>query len=365
MRYKIQPEKNNYLSQRFVDAGYCPSYVALPPGPWARVLDFFIHRFPRVPAWVWLHRLAQGWVWDARQGLVIANEALYAPLQGRYGGLYYERIRPAIEPIEDIEMPLNVLAEDDFLVVVDKPAGVTVAPVGIYGQRSLLMQLRQQGQSRWSQINPVHRLDKDTSGLVLFVKKPIHRARYHTLFEKRQVHKRYWAVAPSQSQKAPTLMFPCERQSRLVPDPFHFFRSIEIPGPANSHTRIARLASQGDWALYELRPVTGQRHQLRVHMNALGLPIRGDVLYPTVRESEPEPVQENETAQHVSSLSSLPSLPSLPSLQLLAKELAFLDPLDGQEKRWVSRQQLNWPIPPGKADLNEDVPQSGPAPGAG
>ncbi len=326
---------NPNLQTRLIQAGYCPSYLPLPIGPWPRLIDFLIHRFPRVPVWVWSERLEQGWLWEARQGRPIAANALYTPLQRCHGGLYYERIRPALE--NPLSSPLRVCGENEYILAIDKPHGIPVTPGGLHGRRSVLMQLRQQGYGL--DITPVHRLDKDTAGVVLFVKHRGHRRLYHDLFEQRQVKKRYLAVAPYR----PEDVFPLTRQTRLKPDPAHFFRSIEVPGLPNSQTHIERLEMRGEWALYELRPHTGQRHQLRVHMNALGLPIRGDCLYPAIQTSKTSEIYEPSP----SSPASRPTQKNrdeenrLQGLQLLAKELAFVDPISGQFTRFVSTQNLN------------------------
>ncbi len=117
------------------------------------------------------------------------------------------------------------------------------------------------------------------------------------------------------------------RQSRLMEHPNEFYRMCEADGaPApNSETRVELLEQRGDWARYRLTPVTGKRHQLRVHMNALGLPIVGDQLYPVVRHGpdEPEDFQD--------------------PLRLLAKAIAFTDPVTGEARRFESPRSLVWP----------------------
>jgi tRNA pseudouridine32 synthase/23S rRNA pseudouridine746 synthase len=103
-----------------------------------------------------------------------------------------------------------------------------------------------------------------------------------------------------------------------------FFRTQEVKGTPNSETRIRVLKTDGQRALYQLEPVTGKRHQLRVHMNALGLPIEGDQFYPTVLRGPDAP--ENF---------------SLP-LQLLAHSVQFKDPQTGQTRVFESQLQLQW-----------------------
>jgi tRNA pseudouridine32 synthase/23S rRNA pseudouridine746 synthase len=95
----------------------------------------------------------------------------------------------------------------------------------------------------------------------------------------------------------------------------------EVPGAVNAVTVIDVLEVRGNLARYQLRPVTGQRHQLRVHMLALGLPLLNDGLYPT--------------------LSPEGQLDYAKPLQLLAKALRFIDPISGVERQFVSPRTLD------------------------
>src|SRR3990167_867008 len=109
------------------------------------------------------------------------------------------------------------------------------------------------------------------------------------------------------------------RQSRIV-EAGHFMLQHEVSGPPNAVTQIEVLQVRGGLARYQLEPVTGQRHQLRVHMAALGLPILGDGLYPTLT-----PEGQIDHAH---------------PLQLLAKRIAFTDPLSGAIRRFDSTRRL-------------------------
>ena len=99
------------------------------------------------------------------------------------------------------------------------------------------------------------------------------RGAYQALFRDKQITKHYDAIAPWRED----LAFPREHMSRLEESP-QFFRMQEVPGEPNSHTQMQMLevARSGAWARYRLMPITGKRHQLRVHMAALGLPLRND-----------------------------------------------------------------------------------------
>lgn len=285
--------------------GVAASCVVVPEGPWADVLDFLAQRFPEQGAATWEARLIAGEVLDDH-GLPMA--ATDRCNQGQR--LHYYRSldqEPAI-PLEEV-----LLHQDDDLIVVDKPHFLPVAPVGRYLRHTLLVRLRQR--LGLSDLSPLHRLDRETAGLVLFSANPATRGRYQALFRERRITKDYEAVAPWN----PALPWPIERHTRLQAAA-HFMQQCEVEGAPNASTRITPLRVAGDRALYHLQPATGQRHQLRVHMAALGLPIEGDTLYPTLQPEGPPDFAR--------------------PLQLLARRLAFEDPVQGGERRFRSQRVL-------------------------
>jgi tRNA pseudouridine32 synthase/23S rRNA pseudouridine746 synthase len=150
---------------------------------------------------------------------------------------------------------------------------------------------------------------------VLFSVNPKTRNAYQALFRERAVHKVYHAVAAWQ----PKLPWPIERQTRIGPSA-HFMQQQELPGTANAHTHIRPLRIEGDHALYELCPISGQRHQLRVHMAALGLPLEGDGIYPDLLPED--------------------ALDYTRPLQLLAHHIAFNDPVIGEPRSFTSQRRL-------------------------
>ncbi len=93
------------------------------------------------------------------------------------------------------------------------------------------------------------------------------------------MRKVYEAVAPWRAD----LPLPRDHESRLE-ESGHFFRMHEVPGTPNAITAMAVVEQEGPWARYRLEPITGKRHQLRVHMAALGLPLCGDCFYPEVND---------------------------------------------------------------------------------
>jgi len=194
-----------------------------------------------------------------------------------------------------------------------------VTPGGRYVQQSLLVRLKRR--LGLEDLSPIHRIDRETAGLVAFAVRPQDRAAYQALFRERAVHKVYEAIAPCRDD----LAFPLVRRSRIVEEDGAFFRMCEAEGEANSETRITLCERRGDWARYALEPVTGKRHQLRVHMNALGRPIAGDQFYPSVLRGP------NEAEDF-----------AVP-LRLLAQTLAFDDPVTGEHRHFQSQRALDWP----------------------
>lgn len=285
--------------------GVGPSCVGLPPGPWRSMLDFFEQRFPSISRALWQQRMEQGLVID-EHGLAVTPDRPYQAQQRAY---YYRAV--AAEP--RIPFDETVLYQDEHLVVADKPHFLPVVPSGNYLNETLLLRLRQK--LGLAALVPVHRIDRDTAGLVLFSVQPASRAAYSALFAQRQVKKTYEAIAPWRSD----LSFPLTRESRIV-EAGHFMLQHEVAGVANAITHIDLLEVHGDLARYALSPVTGKRHQLRVHMAALGLPIVGDGLYPTLT---PQGQIDHDRP-----------------LQLLALSIEFVDPVSGQGRHFESARRL-------------------------
>lgn len=287
--------------------GVGPSCVGLPAGPWVTILDYLTHRFPAIEREVWIQRMNQGEVMN-EHGLTLRPTN---PYQSHVRVYYYRSVyaEPRI-PFEEV-----ILFQDDQLVVVDKPHFLPVVPSGGYLQETVLVRLKRR--LGLDTLVPIHRIDRDTAGLVMFSVQPQTRAHYNALFSQRTVSKVYEAIAPWRAQ----LQFPMTRQSRIV-EAGHFMLQKEIDGTVNAVTELDVLEVRGALARYALKPVTGKRHQLRVHMAALGLPIEGDGLYPTLT---PEGQIDYERP-----------------LQLLAKSISFIDPVTGEKRRFKSQRQLNW-----------------------
>ena len=322
--------------------GVSASTVALPSSAkfsdtnaisnWPSVFDFLCERFPTVTPQEWSARFADGLVLN-EQGDAIHASAPYTPNALIH---YYRRVP------EEPELPFKarVLFQDEHLVVADKPHFMPVTPAGRYVRSSLLVQLKEE--LGIDTLSPIHRIDRETAGLVLLSVNPQERDAYQALFRERKVQKIYQAIAPYRDD----LVFPLTRISRIEEDA-QFFLSREVEGLTNSETRVEILKyldvavdtsmgsaagspssspenSSKPSALYQLTPVTGKRHQLRIHMCALGIPIEGDQFYPEVLRG-PEEIEDFRQA-----------------LQLLAEKIAFTDPITGEEREFKSLLRLSY-----------------------
>src|SRR4030095_13565706 len=250
-------------------AGVGPSSQWLPPGPWKTVLQFFQERFPRVDLETWITRMAKGEVLDDN-GEPVNPHSTY-----RVGAcIYYYR---EVENESPIPFDERVLYRDEHILVADKPHFLPIIPAGRFLQQTLLVRLRKNNDAE--HLVPIHRLDRETAGVVMFSLNPTTRGLYTSLFRNRRVTKVYEALAPTLDH----LQTPTVYRSRIVPGQ-PFFRMKEVPGVANSETYISVLGNLGCNGRYQLVPVTGRKHQLRIHLAALGIPIINDKLYPEERD---------------------------------------------------------------------------------
>ena len=293
--------------------GIPASRLQLPAGHWDTLLQALCAHFPAIPAQTWVQRFARGLVLDA-QGQPLAVDA---PCRVGMTVQYFREV--ADEQV--IPFAETLLHADTHLVVACKPHFLPVAPTGAFVRQTLLTRLSQRLDN--PDLVPLHRIDRDTAGLVLFSANPASRGQYQALFRERRIRKHYLAVAAP----LPQLTFPYLHRSRLqAGEPF--FRMCEVPGPANTETVIEVVARAAEQWTYRLEPVTGRKHQLRVHMAALGAPILHDRFYPELRDAGLDDLQH--------------------PLQLFAQSLQFIDPLSGEPRHFsapsmLGKPQLPWP----------------------
>jgi tRNA pseudouridine32 synthase / 23S rRNA pseudouridine746 synthase len=276
------------------------------------MFDFVCEQFAFISPAQWRERFESGSVLNA-QGQPLPLNAAYVSAQV----VYYFR---AVQDEAPIPYQATILYQDERLVVADKPHFLPVIPSGQYVQETLLVRLKRS--LKLPDLVPLHRIDRDTAGVVMFGVQAAQRGAYHALFREGAIVKTYQALAPYQAQLAQSL--PLSVINRLeTADNFMQMRCVS--GLPNTHTdliAIEPLAQHPSIAQYTLRPRTGKRHQLRVHMLGLGVPIIGDGIYP---EFLPE--------RDISTLSHKP-------LQLLAQSLALTDPITGQALHFESQRRL-------------------------
>lgn len=268
---------------------------------------FLVSHFPSVSPDTWRARFDRGLILSDL-GLPLAHDATVTAGDDLY---YYRELET--EPA--IPFQPEVIWRDEHLLVADKPHFLPVIPAGRWVRESLLVRLRHA--LDLPDLVPLHRIDRLTAGLVVFSSNPATRAIYQALFPRREVIKEYEAIAPFREE----LALPYERRSRIVRgEPFMRMREVEGAEP-NSQTRIELIEGlDAGLARYCLLPRTGRKHQLRVHMAALGIPIANDPLYPDVLETDDDDF-------------------SAP-MKLLARALEFVDPIDGHTRRFESRRGL-------------------------
>ncbi len=288
--------------------GVGPSCVVLPPndnGQWPTILDFLVVRFASLTRAQIEARLVNGDI-SNDLGQPISPATPYLGQQKLY---YYRTVlnEPSIPFTEQI------LFEDELLLAVDKPHFLPIAPAGRFVQETVLVRLK--NKLGIDTIAPMHRIDRETAGVVLFTKRPETRGAYQMLFQNRQVDKQYLAVAPWREN----LQFPKIIRSRIV-ESAHFMSMMECDGEPNAETNIELLAHGSKYGWYRLTPLTGRKHQLRVQMAGLGLPILNDQIYPEHLERNDQDLTK--------------------PLQLLAQAISFTDPISGERRTFQSQRTL-------------------------
>jgi len=282
-----------------------PSKLSLPqtnPGV-ATVLEYLIIKFPYIDAQVWHQRMADGKVhWH--DGTLITALSPFKPQQRVY---YYREVEN--EPV--IPFQETILFQDPHILVAYKPHFLPVTPGGIYVNECLQNRLRKS--TGLEALQTVHRLDRVTAGLVMFSVNPDSRHHYHDLFKTRQIQKTYQAIA-NINEDDNLVGKEWRVKNRITQSDPKFLMQIS-EGEANSHSIIRCLEQTNKKALFELSPITGKTHQLRLHMKALGWPILNDKYYPQL---------QSQSADNYSA-----------PLQLLAKELKFIDPVTHQPRSFT------------------------------
>ncbi|AGF73671.1 hypothetical protein A605_13375 [Corynebacterium halotolerans YIM 70093 = DSM 44683] len=263
---------------------------------------------------------------DAREVVLRSGEPLTPETLVQPGWDVYFYRMPAPEPTVPHE--IGIIHRDEDLIVVDKPPYLATMPRGRHITETVTVRLRRS--TGIQELSPAHRLDRLTSGVLVFTVRPEVRGAYQRLFAERQVTKTYEAIARHDTALAATT--PLEWASRMVKTPGEIQGYI-VDGEPNARTTLADVVPLTDdeqtamesvhgplerQARYVLRPETGRTHQLRLHMWAAGVPILGDPVYPRIYSEAEEDM-------------------AVP-MHLIARSLEFTDPLSGEARRFVSRR---------------------------
>jgi len=284
------------------------SRVSLPriDKPYPTILEFLVQRFPNVGMALWEERILTGKVLDDA-GALITLETPYVPQKRLF---YYREVE------EEPRIPLQekILFQNDQILVACKPPFLPVTPSGPYVNECLLNRLRRKTGN--TSLVPLHRIDRETSGLVLFSTNKETRGLYGGLFLSGTIEKTYEAlseVAVCPQGKDWTV------ENRLVDDDV-WFRSKVVAGAVNARSRVKLLTYRGNKAHFLLHPITGKKHQLRIHLSGLGFPVMHDRYYPELLDK-----QEDDLGK---------------PLQLIARRVRFTDPVSGDLLEFESNRQL-------------------------
>ena len=171
-----------------------------------------------------------------------------------------------------------IIYEDKNVIVVDKPAGILTHSKGVLNDEFTVADFfKKRGSTFASDTNRtgiVHRLDRDTSGVIIGAKNPEAAKKLQKQFSERTTKKTYFAIVTGKLKQQKALIDLPIARNNSAPSTF----KIDAKGKS-AQTRYEVIARNGDYSLIKLQPKTGRTHQLRVHMNYLGAPILGDRVY--------------------------------------------------------------------------------------
>lgn len=285
-----------------------PSVVTLPEAekPYPSILAFLVRAFPGISRDTWAQRISAGKVLDDN-GNPIAADTQYVPSKRLF---YFREVEN--EPV--IPFPETILFQNDEILVACKPHFLPVIPGGRFVNECLLGRLR--ASTGIVDLVPLHRIDRETAGVIIFSVNKKTRGLYHDLFVHGKITKTYHAIAEVTRPPQEDTWIVENRIVRGEPR----FRMKTVAGVVNSRSHIHLLKVNGNRGHFRLNPVTGKTHQLRLHMSGLGFRIINDRLYPELLAEQNDDFDQ--------------------PLQLLAKHITFRDPVTGKTVEFSSGQAL-------------------------
>lgn len=271
------------------------------------VLSFLTSRFPHIKQAIWVERMMAGKVHWQDGSLIHPNEP-YRPGVSAY---YYREVEyEAKLPYQE-----RILYQDKHLILAYKPHFLPLHPSGNTINECLVNRLRKK--TGIETLEPAHRLDRATAGIILCSLQNTERQLYHELFSQNKITKQYQAVA----KLTPELLKQHQNGSLSLPKSWSVKHKLVKGHPSflmaiantttsdklNSHSEIKLVKVNGELGFFELQPVTGKTHQLRLHMMSIGMPILNDPYYPILKDDTGDDANR--------------------PLQLLAHRLNFIDPI--------------------------------------
>ena len=287
-----------------------PSVVTMPETdkPYPSILSFLSRRFPAIPVEIWVNRISEGKVLDEKTG-PITLDTKYTPLNRIF---YFREV--SSEPV--IPFAEKILHLDDEILVACKPHFLPVTPGGRYVNECLLNRLR--ASTGIEDLVPLHRIDRETAGIVLFSVNKSSRGTYSSLFMNGQVEKTYQAISACKPLQEKASWEVENRIERGEP----WFHMKVTAGMANARSTLHLVEVKEDQARFVLHPITGKTHQLRIHMCGIGFGILNDRYYPELQDEREDNFDT--------------------PLQLVAKTIHFRDPLSGKDNKFESERELIW-----------------------
>ncbi|RLE17470.1 MAG: RNA pseudouridine synthase [Acidobacteria bacterium] len=274
------------------------------------VLEFYTQNYPRFSRETWANRIQSGQIFRNREAVNI-NDLLQP-------GDILEYRRPSWEEPE-VPTKFGILFEDAHLLIVNKPAGLPVLPGDVYLENTLLTLVRKRISPK---LSPIHRLDRSTSGAVVFAKTVASRRHLSEAIQKGEILKTYLAVATGNAMPN---SFTVSAPIGTLPHPISGMVAAVTADGRPSETRIRVVRRYEGQSLLMTFLKTGRPHQIRIHLAEAGFPLVGEQFYGSGGRPRPGAVQ-----------------PGKGKFLLHAWRLRLSHPITGQRLRVTAPLPVSW-----------------------